>query len=31
MSKVRDVAADGLAVDPPAAESADAPRVPVEA
>ena len=30
MSKVRDVSEDGLAVDPPAADSADAPRVPLE-
>lgn len=30
MSKVRGVSEDGLAIDPPAAEPADAPRFPVE-
>jgi predicted MFS family arabinose efflux permease len=30
MSKVRDVSADGLTVDPPAAEAEEGPRVPVE-
>jgi MFS family permease len=29
MSKVRDVSEDGLAVDPPAVEPEDSPRVPV--